>query len=45
MGIMVGVNTLIKDDPSLIHRIENGRNPYRIVVDPYLWTLFWNQNL
>lgn len=40
MGIMVGVNTLIKDDPSLTARIENGRNPYRIVVDPYLKTPF-----
>lgn len=36
MGIMVGINTVIKDDPSLTARIENGRNPYRIVIDPNL---------
>ena len=34
MGIMVGINTVIKDDPSLTARIENGRDPYRIVIDP-----------
>lgn len=34
MGIMVGINTVIADDPSLTARIENGRDPYRIVVDP-----------
>ncbi|WP_300390675.1 bifunctional diaminohydroxyphosphoribosylaminopyrimidine deaminase/5-amino-6-(5-phosphoribosylamino)uracil reductase RibD [Fusobacterium sp.] len=36
MGIMVGINTVLKDDPSLTARIENGRNPYKIVVDPEL---------
>ena len=36
MGIMVGINTVIKDDPSLTARIENGRDPYRIVIDPNL---------
>lgn len=36
MGIMVGINTVKKDDPSLTARIENGRDPYRIVVDPDL---------
>ena len=36
MGIMVGINTVLADDPSLTARIENGRNPYRIVVDPFL---------
>lgn len=36
MGIMVGINTIIKDDPSLTARIENGRDPYRIVIDPNL---------
>lgn len=35
-GIMVGINTVLADDPSLDSRIENGRNPYRIVVDPNL---------
>lgn len=36
MGIMVGINTILADDPSLTARIENGRNPYRIVIDPFL---------
>ena len=36
MGIMVGINTVLADDPSLTARIENGRNPYRIVIDPFL---------
>ncbi len=35
-GIMVGVHTVIEDNPSLDARIENGRDPYRILVDPYL---------
>lgn len=35
-GIMVGVNTIIKDDPELTCRIENGRNPIRIIVDSTL---------
>lgn len=34
LGIMVGINTILKDNPSLNCRMENGRNPYRIVVDP-----------
>jgi diaminohydroxyphosphoribosylaminopyrimidine deaminase/5-amino-6-(5-phosphoribosylamino)uracil reductase len=34
-GIMVGVNTVITDDPELTTRLENGkgRNPVRIIVD------------
>lgn len=36
LGIMVGLNTVLKDDPSLNCRMENGRNPYRIVIDPKL---------
>ena len=36
MGIMVGINTVLADNPSLTARIENGRNPYRIVIDPFL---------
>lgn len=36
MGIMVGVNTIIKDDPELTCRINEGRNPIRIVVDSNL---------
>lgn len=38
MGIMIGVNTLIADNPSLTARIENGIDPYRIVIDPELIT-------
>ena len=36
MGIMVGIHTVIEYNPSLDARIENGRDPYRIIVDPYL---------
>ncbi|WP_252230295.1 bifunctional diaminohydroxyphosphoribosylaminopyrimidine deaminase/5-amino-6-(5-phosphoribosylamino)uracil reductase RibD [Clostridium sp. ZBS15] len=35
-AIMVGVNTVIKDNPELTCRIENGRNPIRIIVDSTL---------
>lgn len=35
-SIMVGVNTVIKDDPSLTCNIEGGRNPIRIIVDSTL---------
>lgn len=35
-GIMVGVETIIKDDPQLTCRITNGRNPIVIVVDSKL---------
>ena len=35
-AIMVGVETVIKDNPELTCRIENGRNPIRIVVDSSL---------
>ena len=40
MGIMVGVNTVLNDDPELNVRIniENKRNPFRIVIDPNLDT-------
>lgn len=34
LGIMVGINTILKDNPSLNCRMENGRNPFRIVIDP-----------
>lgn len=37
-GIMVGVNTVIKDNPSLTCRLENGRNPVRIICDSNLRT-------
>ncbi|MBC3888494.1 bifunctional diaminohydroxyphosphoribosylaminopyrimidine deaminase/5-amino-6-(5-phosphoribosylamino)uracil reductase RibD [Acetobacterium paludosum] len=37
-GIMIGVNTVIKDDPLLTCRIEDGRNPSRIICDTHLRT-------
>ena len=36
MGIMVGINTVLTDNPSLTARIENGVNPFRVIVDPNL---------
>ena len=36
MSIMVGVDTVIADDPMLNCRIEGGRNPVRIVCDSKL---------
>lgn len=36
MAILVGVNTVIKDDPELTARIPNGRNPIRIIIDSSL---------
>jgi len=36
MGILVGINTVLKDNPSLTSRIPNGRNPIRIVMDSHL---------
>ena len=35
-SIMVGVDTVIKDNPELTCRLEDGRNPIRIVVDSKL---------
>lgn len=35
-GIMVGVDTVIKDNPELTCRLENGKNPTRIIVDSNL---------
>ena len=35
-AIMVGVDTVIKDNPQLTSRIDNGRNPIRIIVDSTL---------
>lgn len=35
-AIMVGINTIIKDNPKLTCRIENGKNPVRIIVDSTL---------
>jgi diaminohydroxyphosphoribosylaminopyrimidine deaminase/5-amino-6-(5-phosphoribosylamino)uracil reductase len=37
-GIMVGVGTVLADDPLLTCRIENGRDPIRIVCDSGLKT-------
>ena len=36
MGIMVGINTVLTDNPRLTVRTHGGRNPYRIIVDPKL---------
>lgn len=36
MAIMVGINTVICDDPELTCRIQNGKNPIRIIVDTKL---------
>lgn len=36
MGILVGINTVLKDNPALTSRIPNGRNPIRIVMDSQL---------
>lgn len=35
-GIMVGINTVLSDDPTLTCRIDNGRNPVKIIVDSTL---------
>ena len=37
-GIMVGVGTVIADDPMLTCRIEGGKNPIRIICDTNLRT-------
>ena len=37
-GIMVGVNTILQDDPLLTCRIKGGRNPNRIICDTHLRT-------
>lgn len=36
MGIMVGIGTVIADNPKLTCRLEDGRNPVRIVCDSHL---------
>lgn len=36
MGIMVGIGTVIADNPSLTARVENGVNPFRIIIDANL---------
>lgn len=35
-AIMVGIQTVLEDDPLLTCRMEQGRNPIRIVCDTYL---------
>ena len=35
-GIMVGINTVIEDNPMLTARVDGGKNPNRIVVDSSL---------
>ncbi len=35
-GIMVGINTVISDDPLLTARVEGGKNPVRIILDSKL---------
>lgn len=40
MGIMVGVNTLLADNPRLNCRIKGGKDPVRIVLDSHLKTPF-----
>ncbi len=37
-GIMIGVGTVLSDDPQLTCRIDGGRNPIRIICDTQLRT-------
>jgi diaminohydroxyphosphoribosylaminopyrimidine deaminase/5-amino-6-(5-phosphoribosylamino)uracil reductase len=35
-AVLVGINTVVKDNPSLNVRLVEGRNPYRIILDDHL---------
>jgi len=35
-GVLVGINTVLKDDPYLTDRLVGRHNPARIVIDPHL---------
>jgi len=37
-AILVGINTVLKDDPSLTTRVPGGRDPIRVIVDTRLRT-------